>query len=125
GGPAPPDRPGARAPCGRALGAAAGLGVGLRRPRRRREGGIPARRRRGGLARRAGHARPVPPRRWVRARERLLAGEPPAGDGLHLTTSPVDWYAARAAGAAAYVLLTAVFCLGMTVAGQKHIKYLP
>ncbi len=27
---------------------------------------------------------------------------------MHLTTSPVDWYAARAAGVAAYVLLTIV-----------------
>jgi len=44
---------------------------------------------------------------------------------LHLTTSPVDWYAARAAGVAAYVLLTAVVCLGMTMAGKKHFKYWP
>jgi hypothetical protein len=36
---------------------------------------------------------------------------------LHLTTSPLDWYAARAAGIAAYLILTVVVTLGMTMAG--------
>ena len=44
---------------------------------------------------------------------------------MHLTTSPVDWYAARAAGIAAYVLLTAVVCLGMTMAGRKQLDRWP
>jgi methionine sulfoxide reductase heme-binding subunit len=44
---------------------------------------------------------------------------------VHLTTSPVDWYAARAAGVAAYVLLTAVVCLGMTMAGRKRLDRWP
>lgn len=44
---------------------------------------------------------------------------------MHLTTSPVDWYAARAAGVAAYVLLTAVVCLGMTMAGRKQLERWP
>jgi sulfoxide reductase heme-binding subunit YedZ len=37
---------------------------------------------------------------------------------VHLTSSPVDWYAARAAGIAAYVLLTAVVALGVAMAGR-------
>ncbi|HUK93994.1 MAG TPA: ferric reductase-like transmembrane domain-containing protein [Gaiellaceae bacterium] len=44
---------------------------------------------------------------------------------MHLTTSPVDWYAARAAGVAAYVLLTIVICLGMTMAGRKQLARWP
>jgi len=37
---------------------------------------------------------------------------------VHLTSSPVDWYAARAAGIAAYLLLTAVVTLGVAMAGR-------
>jgi sulfoxide reductase heme-binding subunit YedZ len=44
---------------------------------------------------------------------------------VHLTTSPVDWYAARAAGIAAYVLLTTVVCLGLTMAGRKKLERWP
>lgn len=44
---------------------------------------------------------------------------------MRLTTSPVDWYAARAAGVAAYVLLTIVVCVGMTMAGRKQLKRWP
>ncbi len=44
---------------------------------------------------------------------------------MHLTTSPVDWYAARAAGIAAYVLLSVVVCLGMTMAGRKRLERWP
>jgi sulfoxide reductase heme-binding subunit YedZ len=44
---------------------------------------------------------------------------------MHLTTSPVDWYAARAAGVAAYLLLTIVVCLGMSMAGRKHFERWP
>jgi methionine sulfoxide reductase heme-binding subunit len=44
---------------------------------------------------------------------------------VHLTTSPVDWYAARAAGIAAYVLLTTVVCLGLTMAGRKRLERWP
>ena len=44
---------------------------------------------------------------------------------MHLTTSPVDWYAARAAGIAAYVLLTTVVCLGLTMAGRKKLERWP
>lgn len=44
---------------------------------------------------------------------------------MHLTTNPVDWYAARAAGVVAYVLLTAVVLLGLTLAGRKKMKIWP
>ena len=37
---------------------------------------------------------------------------------MHLTSSPIDWYAARAAGIAAYVLLTAVIVLGMSMSAR-------
>jgi sulfoxide reductase heme-binding subunit YedZ len=44
---------------------------------------------------------------------------------VHLTTSPVDWYLARAAGVAAYLLLTIVVCLGLTMAGRKRLAGWP
>jgi sulfoxide reductase heme-binding subunit YedZ len=44
---------------------------------------------------------------------------------MHLTTNPVDWYAARAAGVAAYILLTTVVCLGLTMAGRKRLERWP
>jgi sulfoxide reductase heme-binding subunit YedZ len=44
---------------------------------------------------------------------------------VHLTTSPVDWYAARAAGVAAYLLLSTVVCLGITMAGKKRLERWP
>ena len=44
---------------------------------------------------------------------------------MHLTTSPVDWYAARAAGIAAYLILTLVVCLGMTMASKRPIRRWP
>jgi methionine sulfoxide reductase heme-binding subunit len=37
---------------------------------------------------------------------------------MHLTSSPVDWYAARAAGIVAYLLLTVVVVLGISLAGR-------
>lgn len=44
---------------------------------------------------------------------------------MHLTTSPVDWYAARAGGIVAYVLLTAVVVVGLTMAGKKRLRIWP
>jgi methionine sulfoxide reductase heme-binding subunit len=37
---------------------------------------------------------------------------------MHLTSNPIDWYAARAAGIVAYLLLTAVVALGVSMAGR-------
>jgi sulfoxide reductase heme-binding subunit YedZ len=44
---------------------------------------------------------------------------------VHLTSSPVDWYAARAGGVVAYVLLSAVVSLGLGMAGKKRMKRWP
>jgi methionine sulfoxide reductase heme-binding subunit len=44
---------------------------------------------------------------------------------VHLTSSPVDWYAARAAGVVAYVLLSVIVVLGMTMAGKKKLHRWP
>ena len=39
---------------------------------------------------------------------------------MHLTSSPAIWYAARASGVAAYVVLTVVVCLGIALAGKAQ-----
>jgi hypothetical protein len=44
---------------------------------------------------------------------------------VHLTASPVDWYAARAAGIVAYVLLTAVVSLGLTMSSKRRLDRWP
>jgi methionine sulfoxide reductase heme-binding subunit len=44
---------------------------------------------------------------------------------MHLTSSPVDWYAARAAGLVAYVLLSAVVALGVGLAGKRKLDRWP
>lgn len=44
---------------------------------------------------------------------------------MHLTASPVDWYAARAAGVVAYVLLTAGVGLGLALASGTAVERWP
>lgn len=44
---------------------------------------------------------------------------------MHLTSSPIDWYAARAAGVVAYLLLSAVVVLGISMAGKKKLRRWP
>ena len=44
---------------------------------------------------------------------------------MGLTTSPIDWYAARAAGIVAYLILTAVVLVGLTLAGQLRLPRWP
>ena len=44
---------------------------------------------------------------------------------MHLTSNPVDWYAARAAGITAYLLLSGVVLLGLTMAGRKAFPQWP
>ena len=44
---------------------------------------------------------------------------------MHLTSSPVDWYAARAAGVAAYVALTLVIAVGIGLAGKVQARTWP
>lgn len=44
---------------------------------------------------------------------------------MHLTSSPIDWYAARAGGIVAYVLLSANVALGLAMTGKKSMKRWP
>ena len=44
---------------------------------------------------------------------------------MHLTSSPVDWYAARAGGIVAYVLLSVNVALGLAMTGKKSMKHWP
>lgn len=44
---------------------------------------------------------------------------------MHLTSNPIDWYVARAAGVAAYVMLSCVVLLGVTMAGKKKLARWP
>ena len=44
---------------------------------------------------------------------------------MHLTSSPVAWYAARAGGVVAYVLLTTVVLLGLQMSSRRRIKLWP
>jgi methionine sulfoxide reductase heme-binding subunit len=44
---------------------------------------------------------------------------------MHLTSSSIDWYAARAAGIVAYLLLTAVVSVGVGLAGRMNGKRWP
>lgn len=44
---------------------------------------------------------------------------------MHLTSNPLDWYAARGAGILAYVLLSFAVVLGTTMAGRKSFKRWP
>ena len=97
-------------------------GVDVRRRGYRRESRVPARPRRAGVAR-----RPRPPgavrtadggalvnRSWQRSLERPRP--------VHLTSNPVDWYAARAAGLTAYLLLSRSRLLGLTMAAQEGLR---
>jgi hypothetical protein len=54
-----------------------------------------------------------------------VAYEHEAGRAVHLTSNPVDWYAARAAGMTAYILLSLVVLLGITMAGKKTFPRWP
>jgi sulfoxide reductase heme-binding subunit YedZ len=44
---------------------------------------------------------------------------------VHLTSSPIDWYAARAGGIVAYVLLSVNVSLGLAMTGKKSMKHWP
>lgn len=44
---------------------------------------------------------------------------------MHLTSSPIDWYAARAGGIVAYVLLSVNVALGLAMTGKKTMKHWP
>ena len=44
---------------------------------------------------------------------------------MHLTSNPVDWYAARAAGITAYLLLSGVVLVGLTMGAKKAFRRWP
>jgi methionine sulfoxide reductase heme-binding subunit len=44
---------------------------------------------------------------------------------VHLTTSPVAWYVARAGGVVAYALLTAAVLLGMMMSSRRRVERWP
>ncbi|HZT85291.1 MAG TPA: ferric reductase-like transmembrane domain-containing protein [Gaiellaceae bacterium] len=44
---------------------------------------------------------------------------------MHVTSNPAIWYAARASGVAAYVVLSLVVSLGMTLGGKAQNRYWP
>ena len=47
------------------------------------------------------------------------------GAGMHVSSSPAIWYAARASGVAAYVALSIVVCLGLTLGGKAQNRRWP
>jgi DMSO/TMAO reductase YedYZ heme-binding membrane subunit len=44
---------------------------------------------------------------------------------LHLTSNPIDWYATRAAGIVAYLMLTVVIVVGVGLAGRAELRGWP
>jgi methionine sulfoxide reductase heme-binding subunit len=44
---------------------------------------------------------------------------------VHLTSNPLDWYAARAGGVVAYLLLSTTVVLGLTMSGKRSLKLWP
>jgi hypothetical protein len=44
---------------------------------------------------------------------------------MHVTSNPAIWYAARASGVAAYVVLSLVVCLGLTLGGKAQSRGWP
>ena len=71
---------------------------------------------RAGVARRAPHRRPL--RRARRRDRRELALE--RSPRVHLSSNPAFWYATRASGIAAYVILSVVVCIGMSMGGKAQ-----
>ena len=44
---------------------------------------------------------------------------------MHVTTNPAFWYATRASGISAYIILTVVVCIGMSMGGKAQSKSWP
>jgi hypothetical protein len=55
----------------------------------------------------------------------LLGAQPGPGDKVGVTSSAIDWYAARAAGIVAYLILTTVVLVGLTLSGQVRLPRWP
>ena len=99
-------------------------GALVRRRGRRSQDGLRARPRGTDLARRARPPRAVRERRR-RHGQPVLAAKRRMSGRVHLTSNPVDWYAARAAGITAYLLLSGVVLLGLTMGAKKTFARWP
>ena len=100
-----------------------GLRRDVPRSRRRRQDGVPPRRRRARLGGAAGAPGQVPRRDGRRPRGRL-ARELGVRD-MHLVASTTTWYAARAGGVLAYLLVSASVLAGILLAGKVRVPGLP
>ena len=54
-----------------------------------------------------------------------MVGRDAGGADMHVTSSPAIWYAARASGIAAYVVLSLVVSLGLTLGGKAQNRLWP
>jgi sulfoxide reductase heme-binding subunit YedZ len=54
-----------------------------------------------------------------------VGGRDEGGAGVHVSSSPAIWYAARASGVAAYVVLSLVVCLGLSLGGKAQNRRWP
>jgi sulfoxide reductase heme-binding subunit YedZ len=54
-----------------------------------------------------------------------MAAQHRGAHGMHLTSSPLDWYAARAGGVVAYVLLSTAVVFGLAMSGKQYLKRWP
>src|SRR5579871_4707349 len=77
------------------------------------------------LARRMGSAWALYLDRWLDRSQPQLGADVRGGGSVHLTSSPVDWYVARASGVTAYLLLSSVVLLGLTMASRKPFARWP
>ena len=82
---------------------------------------FPARRRWPSVARRARDGRSLRHARRRRSAQRRVARR----SRMHLTSSPAIWYAARASGVAAYVVLTITVSIGLSMGGKAQSRIWP
>ena len=54
-----------------------------------------------------------------------MAERDQGGGAMHVTSNPAVWYAARASGVAAYVALSLVVALGLTLGGKAQTRHWP
>src|SRR5207247_2858884 len=116
---APPDRHLDRSPGALALAAGHGRRRLVSRRGRRGEGCAPPRPRGPELARPPRTARPLRRRPWRRAAEPVVDGARRARGGVSATV----WYAARAGGVLAYLLLSTSVVLGMSMSRRGRLVW--
>ncbi|PWU17585.1 MAG: ferric reductase [Candidatus Rokuibacteriota bacterium] len=99
----------------------------LSRGRRGRQGLLPPRPRGPGLARypRTGGTVPLSEREDALQPPLAAVARGPAGRGVTLASTAFDWYAARAGGVVAYLLLSLAVVLGLALAGKERLDGWP